>query len=268
LATVAARQHGVITTAQLAAAGVDSAGAWRRVQAGRLHRLHRGVFAVGHNQVTQRGRWLAAVLACGQRAVLSYRSAAALWGIRLSSSRLTDVTVRSIGGRPSRPGICVHGTRRLSAGEITRRDGIPVTAPARTIADLRRVLPPDHIEAAIRRAEAMRLDVGVQPGYEPDLARSELERRFLALCHRQELPLPEVNVRIDAFLVDFLWREQRLVVETDGYRHHGTRSAFESDRERDVRLKLLGYSVLRFTHRQVRDDPERVAAAVTSLLAA
>ena len=114
----------------------------------------------------------------------------------------------------------------------------------------------------------MRLDVGVQPGYEPDLARSELERRFLALCQAQELPLPEVNVRIDAFLVDFLWREQRLVVETDGYRHHGTRSAFESDRERDVRLKLLGYSVLRFTHRQVRDDPERVAAAVTSLLAA
>ena len=268
IAAIAGRQQGVITATQLADIGIDRKGVWRRVRAGRLHRLHRGVFAVGHERISSRGRWLAAVLACGPQAVLSHRSAAALWGIRPSSSRLTEVTVPSIGGRPDRPGILLHATRHLPPEDTTRQDGIPLTCPARTINDLRRVLPPDHLQAAIRRAEVLRLDIGRQPGYVPDHTRSELERRFLALCRRHGLPPPEVNACVGTFYVDFLWPEQLLIVETDGYEHHGTRSAFESDRERDARLHLLGYTVLRFTHRQLTAEPDRAAATVATLLAA
>jgi uncharacterized protein DUF559/putative AbiEi antitoxin of type IV toxin-antitoxin system len=267
LADLAARQHGVITTAQLEQLGIDRRSVWRRVRAGRLHRLYRAVYAVGHDRITQRGRWMAAVLACGTGAVLSYRSAAALWGMRPTSSRLTEVTLPSLRGASDRAGLRVHRTRRLGADEVTTRDGIPVTTPARTIADLRRVLPSDQLNAAIRRAEVLRLDIGIQPCYEPDLARSDLERLFLGLCRRNGLPLPAMNARIDDFVVDFLWPEQRLIVETDGFRHHGTRTAFESDRERDVRLHMLGYTVARFTYKQVTDDPDAVVVALAALLA-
>jgi very-short-patch-repair endonuclease len=267
LADLAARQHGVITTAQLGEIGVDRPGIWRRVRAGRLHRLYRGVYAVGYHRVSQHGRWLAAVLACGPEAVLSYRSAAALWGIRPTSAAVVEVTLPSPGGRPNRPGLWVHRTRRLSADEVSRHDGIPVTSAARTIADLRRILRPDHLQAAIRRAEVLRLDIGTQPDHEPDLTRSELERMFLSLCRRNRLPLPAIGVRIDHFVVDFLWPKQRLIAETDGFRHHGTRSAFESDRERDVRLQMLGYTVARFTYKQVTDDPDAVVVALAALLA-
>ena len=150
---------------------------------------------------------------------------------------------------------------------MTIHDRIPVTTPARTIQDLRRVLPSDHLRAAIRRAEVRRLDIGPQPEHDPDNTRSELERRFVALCRRHGLPAPEVNAYVASFYVDFLWRARRLIVETDGFEHHGTRSAFESDRERDVRLRLLGYTVLRFTYKQVNDEPDAVAAALGALLA-
>jgi very-short-patch-repair endonuclease len=268
IAEIAARQHGLITSAQLVGLGVDSSRASRRAQAGRLHRLYRGVYAVGHKKVSHHGRWLAAVLACGPGAVLSHRSAAALWGIRPQSSGPIELTVPGSGGRAHRPGLILHRSQCLEPGETTRTQAIPATTPARTLADLGRVLEPDHLDAAIRRAEVMRLDIGVQPGYEPDLTRSELERRFLRLCRRRGLPPPEVNVQVDSFLVDFLWPEQSLIVETDGFRHHGTRSAFEADRARDARLRLLGYSVLRFTQRQLADDPAAVAGMLRALIGA
>jgi len=150
---------------------------------------------------------------------------------------------------------------------VTRRWSIPVTTPSRTLADLRRILPADQLALAFRRAETLRLDVGPQAGYEPDPSRSELERRFLSICRRHRLPAPEVNVWIGAFEVDFLWRERCLIVETDGFRHHGTRTAFEADRPRDARLGVLGYLVLRFTHRQVVEDADGVASTLRALLA-
>src|SRR4051794_13838296 len=192
VSAVAACRHGVISSTQLADIGVDRVGIWRRVRVGRLHRLHRGVYAVGHEKITQHGRWLAAVLACGEQAVLSHRSAAALWGMRPTSSHLSEVTARSTGGRPDRPGILVHTSKHLPPEDTTRHDGIPLTSPPRTIQDLRRVLPPDHLRAAIRWAEVLRLDIGPQPDYEPDHTRSELERRLLALCRLRGLPPPEV----------------------------------------------------------------------------
>jgi very-short-patch-repair endonuclease len=141
-----------------------------------------------------------------------------------------------------------------------------VTTPARTIDDLRRVLRSDRFEAVLRRAELLRLDVGKQQDFEPDLARSELERRFLRLCRRHRIAAPEVNVRVGAFLVDLLWRDERLIIETDGYRFHRGRWAFESDRTRDVELRLLGYTVVRFTHRQVVDESTRTARTLRALL--
>lgn len=134
------------------------------------------------------------------------------------------------------------------------------------MADLRRVTTPDEFRAAVRQAAILGFDLGEQ-GVDADRSRSELEHRFLRLCRRHRIPAPEVNVRIGPFLVDFLWRDERLIVETDGYRFHRTRSAFEADRARDVELKLLGYTVVRFTHRQVMDEPSQVAQTLRVLLA-
>jgi len=142
--------------------------------------------------------------------------------------------------------------------------GIPVTTPARTIADLRRVASEKEVRRAIRQAAVLGLPLGRD--LEPDRTRSDLEWDFMRLCRRHRLPAPEVNVRIGPRLVDFLWRDARLVVETDGYRFHRGRQAFEDDRARDLDLRARGYDVLRFSYRQVADEPERVAAVVGDTL--
>jgi very-short-patch-repair endonuclease len=208
--------------------------------------------------------------------VLSHLSAGALWGILRKRRRpgddptarepdrgISHVTVPGEGR--TRRGIKVHRSRTLLASEITRQLGIPVTTPSRTLADLRRLLPQPQFAAALRQAEFLRLPI--DPALEPDRTRSELEARFLALCRRHRVPKPEVNARVGAFTVDFLWPSARLVIELDGWEVHGTRSAFEEDRVRDTQLKLLGYDVVRFTWRQVEDESVDVATAVRRLLA-
>jgi very-short-patch-repair endonuclease len=156
---------------------------------------------------------------------------------------------------------------------VRRHKAIPVTTPARTISDLRRAVStkdlqdavsPSELRRAIRQAEVLGLPIGSDATC--DRTRSELERAFLRLCRRHRLPPPEVNVRIGSFIVDFLWRDRMLVVETDGYRYHRGRSAFEDDRDRDLRLRALGYEVVRLSHRQVVDEPQRIAAALERLL--
>lgn len=262
---LALRQHGLVTTRQLAEAGVDSAGLSRRIRAHRLHRVHRGVFAVGHARLSREARWLAAVLTCGRDAVLSHRSAAAFWGLRPQSSGPIEVTVAGTGGRAKRPGLLIHRSTCLVPAQTTRARAIPVTTPARTVADLRRILPADQLGAALRRAEVLRLDVGAQHGYESDNARSELERMILRVCGENRLPMPEVNANIGPYYVDFLWRDRRLAVEADSWTYHGTRSAFEADRKRDVDLRLMGLTCLRFTYRQVA-DAEGFSATLRAVL--
>ncbi|HEY7150244.1 MAG TPA: type IV toxin-antitoxin system AbiEi family antitoxin domain-containing protein [Solirubrobacterales bacterium] len=262
LARIAARQHGLITRSQLADAGLLSSGIAVRLDSGRLHRIHRGVYAVGHAALGNEGRWLAAVLAHGAGAVLSHRSAAALWGI-VSSSDLVEVTVPGGGGRARRSGIRLHRSQTLSPADVTLRSGIPVTRPTRTLDDLRRVLHATKFAAALRQAEFLRLPLGDLP---TDHTRSELEARFLSLLRRRRLPQPEVNVPVDQFVVDFLGRAELLVVELYGWGAHRSRSAFEADRDRDARLKVLGYEVLRFTWRQVTGSSDAVAATVARLL--
>jgi very-short-patch-repair endonuclease len=263
IARLAANQHGVLSSTQLKAAGLSTSSIGDRVAAGRLHRLHRGVYALGHTNIGNEGRWMAAVLACGEGAVLSHRSAAALWRIG-PAVQVVDVTVLSDGGRAARKGIRLHRSLTLSPADLTRRAGIPVTKPARTLLDLRRNIPTREFDRALREAEFLNLPIG--DAFKPDRTRTDLEGLFLLLVHRHRLPQPEVNVRVDRFLVDFLWRDERLVVEVDGWESHRMRSAFEEDRARDARLNVLGYTVLRFTWRQVEDDPRHVARTVRAVL--
>lgn len=206
---------------------------------------------------------MGAVLAAGDRAVLSHRSAAALWGI-LPPGQVIEVTVSGGGGRRRRQGIRLHRSLTLSQADSTRRAGIPVTKPARTLADLRRMLSAAGFAKALRQAEYLRLPLG--DGIAPDGTRSELEARFLTLLHRHRIPQPEVNVHVDRFVVDFHWRAERLIVELDGWRAHRSRSAFEADRARDTRLKMLGFEVLRLTWRQITADPAGTARAIRHLL--
>jgi very-short-patch-repair endonuclease len=139
-----------------------------------------------------------------------------------------------------------------------------VTKPARTLADLRRVLSREQFARALREAEYLKLPIG--DAFKPDRTRTDLEGLFLALARRHRLPQPEVNVRVDRYRVDFLWREECLVVEVDGWESHRTRSVFEADRARDARLSVQGFTVLRFTWRQVEDHPRAVARTVREML--
>jgi very-short-patch-repair endonuclease len=264
IAEHARRQHGAVSITQLRAAGLSDAAVTKRCRSGRLHRLHRGVYAVGHIAASSERRWMAAVLALGDGAALSHRSAAELWGLLPTQDGPIDVSLPSRSGRLKRRGIRVHRPRALVAKEITRRSGIPITSPARTLTDLRRAVPARESRRAIRQAEF--LGLAIDPVLEPDRTRSELEYKFLRLCRLHRLPAPAVNLQVGPFTVDFCWVEQRLIVETDGYTSHRGREAFEIDRARDLRLRALGYQVQRLSYRQVVEEPERVADVLRALL--
>lgn len=195
---------------------------------------------------------------------MSHQSAAALWRLLPPAHGAVNVTIPGVGGRRKRPNIRLHRSRTLNPEQTTRRRGIPVTIPARTIADLHGRVSAALLRKAIRQAGVLGLEIGDKA--EADRTRSELEHDFLRLCRRHRLPMPEVNAEVGGFVVDFLWRQRSLVVETDGFRYHRGRQAFEDDRARDVELRLLGYEVMRFTHRQVSGEPARVAAALGALL--
>ena len=284
LAALTSQQHGVVTRAQLRERGKSESAIDWAVRNGRLHRLHRGVYAVGHPVVTREGRCIAAVLAAGTGAVLSHRSAAALWGVGVREGKVVDVTAP--GARRGTAGIALHRTRRLDADETTTRRGIAVTTLPRTLADLADVLDERELSRVVHEAEvahslgepalreAVRRSAGrrgagrlarvVADGR--DRSRSALERRFLKLCRDHGLPRPESNAEVAGLECDFVWREHRLVAETDGWAFHRTRRAFELDRGRDQQLTRAGFRTLRFTHRQVHDDAADVAATVRAAL--
>jgi Transcriptional regulator, AbiEi antitoxin/Protein of unknown function (DUF559) len=291
IAAIATAQHGVVTRAQLLELGLSAGAIGRRLRGGRLHQLHRGVYAAGHKVVSQRGRWLAAVLACGPGAALSHRSAAVLWGVRQPDGRAIEVTTpvmsRSYGTVERHRG-------RLAPDERTIRGGIPVTSAPRTILDLAAILPVDAVEHALRESERLRLDDalslqelierhrgrrGVSAARQclrrlrdlpPGVTRQELEARFLRFLDRFDLPRPRLNAWLDLgahrYRADFLWSDQRLIAELDGFATHGTRSAFEDDRERDRVLQAAGWRIVRITWRQLHDDRASVAADLECLL--
>lgn len=264
VARIATPQHGVVSVAQLHGVGLDKHGIRRRAQSGRLHRLHRGVYAVGHTGIGWKGRWMAAVLACGDGAALSHGSAAALWNLLRPMPGPVDVSVPTYAGRSVRSGIRLHrrGARRLDP-TISRR-GISVTTPARTIADIEGVLAPHLVRRAIRQAEIDGLQIA--PKVEINRTRSDLERDFLHLCRRHRIPAPEVNVKVGRWTVDFLWRRERLAVETDFYGYHRGRVAFQDDLARDLDLRRLGFDVRRFSELQVNNQAEEVTADLRDAL--
>jgi hypothetical protein len=238
LVALAEKQHGVVARAQLRALGLGENAIQRRVRQGRLQRLHRGVYAVGHRVLRPEGRMLAAVLACGPRAVLSHCSAAALWALRPTDRAPVDVTTTARSGERV-SGIDLHRARSLDPADVTEHHGIPVTTVARTLVDL---------------------------AGPPAFTRSELESHFLTLCADRGLPQPSLNAAVCGYEVDFLWSHARLIVETDGYAYHHTRQAFEHDRQRDGELKRAGYEVLRVTYWQVKRESEWVASTIQALL--
>lgn len=275
IAAIAERQHGVATASQLREASLSDAAISKRVRAGRLRRIHRGVYAVGHGALSREGRWIAAVLACGKGAVVSHASAAALWGLLRPIEGPIDISVPTTAGRARRRGLRIHRCATLMSSSstdgletrhllVTRRDGIPVTTVARTLRDLRGAVAPYLVRRATRQAElaGWRLD-----GIETDRTRSDLERDFLCFCRRHRLPSPKVNARVADLTVDFLWPDARLVVETDGYRYHRGSIAFENDHARDLTLRQHGFTVLHYTGAQLRSYPAEIAAELGEVLA-
>jgi hypothetical protein len=264
IAEISRRQHGVVDVKQLRAAGLDSAAVARRAAAGRLHSVHRGVYAVGHTALSWRGRWTAAVLAAGDGAVLSHHSAAALWEFLRPLGGPIDLSVPGAAGKRGRAGLRIHRSRTLGPRVTTWRHGIPVTTPARTIADLEGTVAPYLLRRAIRQAEIAGHRLGA--GVTVHRTRSDLELDFLALCDRHGLPRPEVNVRVGRLLVDFLWREARLAVETDSWDYHRGSVAFEDDHERELALRQAGFEVRSFTGAQLERRPDAVAADLARAL--
>jgi very-short-patch-repair endonuclease len=197
--------------------------------------------------------------------VLSHRSAAELWEMLKPTDGPVHVTVPVAGGRRRRSGIVIHRSPYLTSAVTTRRNGIAVTTAARTVRDLQRTSPAREVRRAVREAEFRGLPIG-KYGDGSEMTRSELERKFLRLCRRYRLPGPEVNVGLGRFTVDFVWRQERLVVETDGYAAHRGQQAFEDDRRRDATLAAMGYEVLRFTYLQVENRPAQVARVVRARL--
>jgi hypothetical protein len=288
LAVLAAKQGGVVARRQLLALGFTKAEIDIRVTDGRLHVLHRGVYAVGHRAIGITGRRWAAVLACGDGAVLSHASAAAAWEIRRSASTRVDVSVGR-GGRMRRPGIRLHCRRSLSAADVTHLDGLPITTPARTVLDLAATgLRGRELEQVLDLAEQKHLDFSDiddllrrrarQPGtaalrevlerYAPGSVdtRSRLEEMCLELCDAHGIPRPSTNVVVAGRVRDLYWPHVPLVVEADSYRWHRRPSALNDDRERDAELTLAGIPHVRFTYEQVADRPDYVVHTALALL--
>ncbi len=281
-------RHGVLTVAELERLGLSGRAIRDRAAKGRLHRIHNGVYAA--ERPTEKGRWVAALLACGPEAVLSHASAAALWDLTPDTA---TVHVNRFGAaRATRPGVVVHGAR-LDPSELASREGIPCTTVARTLLDMAAIRPHRRVELAVDRAEELRVfDLGelrallelrrgqrgtavlskvLDASDGPDQARSPAERRMLALIRRSRLPMPKVNTWLplpngDGYSPDLLWEDHRLIVEVDGRTHHARRLAFEHDRRRDRRLALAGYETRRYAAREIQREPDRVLAELRTFL--
>jgi hypothetical protein len=284
---LARRQHGVVARSQLVAMGLGPDAIDWRLQLRRLLPLYRAVYAVGHDGLTREGRWMAAVLAGGAGAVLSHGTAASHWGIRSSGGSWIDVATPRA-QRPRR-GIRFHRTS-LPKDEVTVNDGIPTTTVPRTLFDLAAILDPRQLERAINEAEVLRLwdelsldDLLHRHPRRPGtrnvraalrqrragacLTKSDLEELFLNFADRAGLPRPETNVFIEGREVDCVWREQRLIIEVDGWETHRTRAAFERDREKSRVLQAAGWHCVPVTFLQLRDAPLEVARDVRRLFA-
>jgi predicted transcriptional regulator of viral defense system len=295
LSVLALEQHGVFTLQQLRELGLTDAAVHKRVAAGRLHRIHHGVYSlVPRELLTREGLYMAAVLACGEGAVLSHRSAARLHGLGNYGNHRIEVTVPSRSTR-THSGVAVHRSTTLTESDVTVVNGIPTTTIPRTLFDLGEAITARQLERAFDQADAMQaLDLNE---ITDQLARNatrtaakavrhllkthyigstptenEFEDRFLALTRSLGLPDPTPQFYIDPgdgeplIRADFAWPDRKIVVETDGRKTHGTRQSFESDRRRDQRLTAAGWTVIRTTWRQLTQRPHELKPVLLKLL--
>lgn len=298
LSRLAAAQHGVVSRKQMRSLGMGDRAIDHAVTSGRLHRVFRGVYALGHPRLSERGRLMAAVLACGHGTVVSHRSAATLLDLLDEGPVVIDVIAPGDRGRHI-DGIRFHRVRPPRLEETGTVAGIPCTSPARTLVDLagtvgrwtlrgafdraaqRRCLDIAAIEAAAgsrRRGFKVLMSLVDEWRHAAPLTKtrgklkSPLEAKVVPLLTRRGIPPPLINAPVEIanrrIEVDFLWREQRFALEADSRDYHGTAVAFERDRWRDRELMRAGYSVLRVTHHQAEHEAEAVVDAIVSRLSA
>jgi predicted transcriptional regulator of viral defense system len=291
---LAVAQNGVVALEQLERLGLSRRAIHDRERAGRLHRIHQRVYSLTPSVMTERGRFMAAVLACGPDAVLSHRSAAYLWGLVDSWEEPIDVTAPNRRGR-SPAGVAAHRDGSLQPIDKTTLYRIPCTSVARTLLDFAGIAPEWEVGKALAQAEVLHLfdrpklrallkrsrrrrgvarlrlilDT-IHP--QTKRTRSELERLFLDMCARGDVPEPQVNVWVPApsgrrYQADFLWRESKRIVEADSRRFHDTDSAFVADRKRQQQLELAGWRVSRCTWEEVEQEPRRLAETMRALIA-
>jgi very-short-patch-repair endonuclease len=288
LQPVVARQHGVISTAQLGDAGVGRSTISRWTRGGRLHRLHPGVYAVGHASLRAEGLQMAAVLAAGPGALLGRRAAAHARDMRRDSGPTFEVVTP---GRRARsvPGIHTYHFP-LHPDDRSELNGVPMTSVARTCVDVAGVVAAAQLPTMLQRADDLRildrraLDEAIERSSgrqgigalraalaeldpDPAFVRSEFERRMRRLLRARGLPMPDSNPWTEIAEIDLVWSAQRVAMELDGYETHRGRLAFERDRERSLELEARGYRVLRVSWRQFTRRPDRVLAALTTVLA-
>lgn len=277
-------QHGVVARSQLLEIGFNARAIEHRIARGRLHPLWRGVYAVGRPEVDRRGMWMAAVLSCGPDALLSHRSAAALWGIGRHVPNIEVVVPGSTYRR--RPGIRVHQREDLAPEHRRQVDGIPVTDIVSTLVDFASCARVWEVERAINEAdrldlvdvEALRSTIPTLPP-RPGMAcmrrllgldaltDTGLERKFLAIARAARVPVPETQVWLHGYRVDFYWPRLGLVVETDGWRYHRTPAEQASDQRRDQVHTAAGLTTLRFPEEQIRHRPTEAARRLAAVVA-
>lgn len=284
VAGLAASQHGLVTRGQLAAVGFSAKAIEHRVRVGRLHRVHRGVFAVGHCVLASSGLEAAALLYAGDGTVLTHDSAAALWGLAPTPS---FVVITVIGRHVrSRPGLCVHQVKALDLRDLRIHQGFPVTSPARTLIDcaagglaldrllnearVLKLVKDADIHAAMERSpgrtgvKALRalLEAEKDAGH----TRSRAERLLKRIVRDSGIERPIFNTHVEGVEVDAYWPRLKLVIEVDGYQFHGHYRAFQRDRAKGNRLVAAGYVLLRFTWHQLTKRPMVVLAEVARTL--
>jgi len=287
VAKIAARQKTLVTTAQLAQCGLGKDAVAYRVHSNRLHPVFHGVYSVGCGELPPLARELAALLACGKGSLISHHSAAFVWGLRTAPP--TEVEV-SVVGRccASRKGIRVHRIQKIHRHELSRHEGLWVSSPARAILEVAvtasvdevadlvnegqglRRFAPGELEAVQRRHRgrrgARKLAEVLGDEDAMTVTRSKAEKAFLKLIRDARLPVPETNERLGRYKPDFMWREQRLIVELDSYQFHGGPDGFQNDREKDLVYRDAGFDVLRPTRNHVIHEPARVLVSVVRAL--
>lgn len=284
LTEIAERQYGVVSYRQLRELEFSKGHVYRANEAFRLRRIHRGVYAVGHSELSPHGRCRAALLAFNDNAAISHRSAAWLWGLVSACPHEVDVLVP---GNSRRKGIRPHRVAAIADRDCSTVDRLTVTTLARTLIDFAATEPRRELERAVDRARrrglldldpidqllqrrlpgTTQLEEALMLYRKPVYDRARSELLFLEAIEKEGLPLPAINTWVEKWEIDAYWEAERFAVEVDGWETHGSRQAFESDRLRQEEMKLAGIDCIRISARRIETEPDEVARRLRTFLA-